>query len=124
MQRRKPDQASPPVSGNRAALLPAPPRTRDELYGWVHRVFGLDVPGVAIAPGSTPPLDYLCHSFFEEPGDAVVWANRGGGKTMLGAAATLLDLIFKPGIQVHVLGGSMEQSRKMHEHMVSLLDRT
>jgi len=42
---------------------------------------------------------------------------------MLGAAATLLDLIYKPGIEVRVLGGSMEQSRKMYEHLLYLLDQ-
>lgn len=49
--------------------------------------------------------------------DCVVWANRGGGKTMLGAIATLLDLLYKPGIQVRILGGSMEQAQRMHEHL-------
>lgn len=56
-------------------------------------------------------------------GDCVVWANRGGGKTLLGAVATLLDLIFKPGIQVRILGGSLEQSSRMHAHLVSLCER-
>ncbi|MEX1015524.1 MAG: hypothetical protein WDZ31_02165, partial [Phycisphaeraceae bacterium] len=53
----------------------------------------------------------------------VVWANRGGGKTMLGAVATLLDLVFKPGVQVRILGGSLEQSSKMFEHLVALFER-
>jgi len=50
-----------------------------------------------------------------------VWANRGGGKTMLGALATLLDVVFKPGIEVRLLGGSMEQSRRMHAHLTRFL---
>ena len=54
-------------------------------------------------------------------GDLVVWANRGGGKTMLGAVATLLDLLFKPGIQVRILGGSFEQSSKMYRYLLGLL---
>ncbi|GAB4194773.1 MAG: hypothetical protein Kow00105_09000 [Phycisphaeraceae bacterium] len=90
--------------------------------------------------GSTAPFAYLVHAFFE-PGelndssshsnsarrtaghDLVVWANRGGGKTMLGAVATLLDMLFKPGIQIRILGGSLEQSSKMYEHLIRLLDR-
>ncbi|MHC4996409.1 MAG: hypothetical protein ACYTGQ_15290, partial [Planctomycetota bacterium] len=35
----------------------------------------------------------------------------------------LLDLVFKPGIEVRVLGGSLEQSRKMHGHLRWMLDR-
>ena len=56
-------------------------------------------------------------------GDCVVWANRGGGKTMLGAVVTLLDLMFKPGIQVRILGGSLEQSGRMYDHLKELLGR-
>ena len=76
------------------------------------------------------PLDYLAHSFLEgcgqdasAGGDAVIWACRGGGKTMLGAVATLLDLLFKPGIQVRILGGSFEQSEKMYGYLRSLVQR-
>jgi Terminase RNaseH-like domain len=53
--------------------------------------------------------------------DCVVWANRGGGKTFLGAVATLLDLLFKPGIEIRILGGSMEQSQRMHAYLRRLL---
>ncbi len=55
--------------------------------------------------------------------DGVVWANRGGGKTLLGAVATLLDMHFKSGIEVRILAGSMEQASRMHEHLRRLLER-
>ncbi|MFP4144830.1 MAG: hypothetical protein ACOCTI_03870 [Phycisphaeraceae bacterium] len=99
------------------------PRTRDELGRFVQRALGLRVPAVALEPGSSPPLDYLSWTFFEHERDAVVWASRGGGKTLLGAVATLLDLLFKPGIQVRILGGSLEQSSRMFEHLRQLCDR-
>jgi Terminase RNaseH-like domain len=114
-----------------AEVLALEPRTPDELHRFVRVALGLYMPRAPLVPGSSAPFDYLSHAYFE-PGydhelpagkDAVVWANRGGGKTMLGAAATLLDLLFKPGIRVCILGGSLEQSSKMHEHLVSLLDR-
>lgn len=116
------------LSGKIAALEP---QTPDQLHRFVRLALGLNVPRFPIVEGSTAPFDYLVHTFFEPTGresdqtnsDAVVWANRGGGKTVLGAVATLLDLLFKPGIQVRILGGSMEQSIKMHEHLVQLLDR-
>ena len=107
-------------------LVALRPRTPDELHRFVQAAFGLDATRTAVEPGSTPPFDYLCHAFFEPahaPADAVVWACRGGGKTMLGAVATLLDLLFKPGVQVRILGGSLEQSSKMHEHLLALLER-
>jgi len=55
-------------------------------------------------------------------GDCLVWSCRGGGKTQLGAIATLLDLVFKPGIQVRILGGSLEQSGRMYGYLRAMLE--
>lgn len=76
-------------------------------------------------------MDYIAHAFFdgEVPGtgtttpDCVVWACRGGGKTFLGAVATALDLLFKPGIEVRILAGSLEQASRMHGHLRKLFER-
>jgi len=56
-------------------------------------------------------------------GDAVVWANRGGGKTELAAVATVLDCVFKPGCRVRILGGSLEQSACMYRYLAGFLER-
>jgi hypothetical protein len=111
---------------------PLPPRTDDELHAWVHRHLGLSVarrapcrPEGAGLPRSAP-FDYLRHTFFENaatPQDCIVWAARGTGKTMLGAVATALDLVFKPGIQVRILAGSFEQGQRMHEYLRALFER-
>ncbi len=84
---------------------------------------GIDVPDRARCAGHDAPLDYLDHVFFEQPGDAVVWASRGGGKTFYGAVATLLDLLFKPGIEVRLLGGSFEQSDRMYGYLRRMLEQ-
>ena len=107
------------------------PRTRLHLQAYVKGFLGLDIPGRRMCPGHDSPLDYLAWAVLQEDGprrhkdtkeiifedkehvrDCVVWANRGGGKTQLGAIATLLDMLFKPGIQIRILGGSFEQSSK------------
>jgi len=103
-------------------LSAARPTNDTALWAWVKTVLGLDVPREPVMPGSCAPLAYLSSAFFDR-GDVVVWAPRGGGKTMLGAAATVLDLYFKPGVQVRILGGSLEQSSRMYEHVLTLLDR-
>lgn len=114
-----------------------PPGTPEELRAWLSVHLGVELPRRGLIEGHDVPLDYLVHTFFEgryrragegwaevPPGalDAVVWACRGGGKTFAGAVATLLDLVFKPGIEVRILGGSMDQSRRMHAHLKRLLD--
>lgn len=98
------------------------PTTPQQLHRFVQVCFGLRIPRSRSADAGGP-FDYLCDAYFNAPGDAVVWANRGGGKTMLGAAATLLDLLFKPGIEVRILGGSLQQAERMYAHLRTLLDR-
>jgi hypothetical protein len=79
-------------------------------------------------------MDYLWHSFsadfvdvshskrnLQPNADAVIWANRAGGKTELAAVATLLDCIFKPNCQVRILGGSGEQATRMYEYLTVFL---
>lgn len=107
------------------------PKTPEELHEWLGAWLDLEVPQEPLIPGHASPMSYLEHAFFEgrggfgsqevsSPPDCVVWANRGGGKTFLGAVATLLDLVFKPGIEVRILAGSLDQSKRMHAHLRGL----
>ena len=98
------------------------PTTPQQLRRFVEKGLGLQLPPARNGEVGGP-FDYLCDAYFDRPGDAVVWANRGGGKTMLGAVATLLDMLFKPGIQVRILGGSRQQSEKMYEHLRLFLEQ-
>lgn len=126
-----PDEHNPLVED----LVGPRPRAPADLRAWLRAQLGLTVADRPIVEGAASPFDYLCHSFFEPPAfappgspqataprDCVVWANRGGGKTFYAAVATLLDLLFKPGIEVRILGGSLEQSKRMHSHLRMLLE--
>ncbi len=104
------------------------PVTKQDLKNYVKVFLGLDVTDKNICDEHNSPMDYLWHSFaadFESGqrpnADAIVWANRGGGKTKLAAVATLLDCIFKPGCQVRILGGSGEQAGRMYEYLNDFL---
>lgn len=98
------------------------------------------MPGTPLIEGHAAPFEYLRWAFFENvrfehdespprredialPPDAVIWANRGGGKTFLGAVATMLDMVFKPGIEIRILAGSMDQSQRMHQHLRLFFER-
>ena len=97
--------------------LMKPCRTPGELHAWVSGALLMNVPRKGVCVGHVGPFEYLKRAYFEPGADLVVWAPRGGGKTRLGAAATLLDLLHKPGCEVRILGGSLEQSLKMWEHL-------
>lgn len=105
----------------------APPESPDALHQWLRTHLDIEVPREPAAEGRAAPFDYLCHAVLgpppDQPPDCVVWAGRGGGKTFLGAVATALELLFKPGIAIRILGGSMEQSARMHEHLRRLFER-
>lgn len=113
------------------------PTDATALRAWLREHLGLEIPTRALIAGHDAPFDYLCHAFFDGQGrgvrtgmaeslemssDAVVWANRGGGKTFLAAVATLLDLVHKPGISVRILGGSLDQSKRLYAHLRALFE--
>ncbi len=108
------------------------PTTKDELRQYIKTFLGIEVPDLRICPDHRSPMDYLWHTFAGDSprltghittADAVVWANRGGGKTQTAAIATLLDAVFKPGCQIRILGGSGEQSLRMYEYLAAFLQR-
>ena len=104
------------------------PKTRADLKNYVKVFLGIEIPDKKICPEHNSPLDYLWHSFATDfaaeraaNADAIVWANRAGGKTKLAAVATLLDCVFKPACQVRILGGSGEQAGRMYEYLTAFL---
>lgn len=103
------------------------PRTHEALRTLLRDRFGLATPGTPAIAGHAVPFEYLAHAVLGprpgRPRDALVWANRGGGKTFLGALATALDLVFKPGVAVRILAGSLEQAGRMHAHLRALFER-
>ncbi|MBL0928150.1 MAG: DEAD/DEAH box helicase family protein [Phycisphaerales bacterium] len=122
-QRRCALQAADDVGAPEAG---GPPRDRAALSAWIERWLGVRFAERALLEGHASPMDYLAWAFFEPedgPRDAVVWAARGSGKTFAAAVATLLDLVFKPGVEVMILGGSLEQSGRMHAHLRRLFER-
>jgi hypothetical protein len=109
------------------------PTSRSELREYCRDILGLNIPDKSLCEGHTAPLDYLWHCISADAGpgmerrshnaDAVIWANRGGGKTQLAAIATVLDAVHKPGCEIRLLGGSGEQSRRAYRYVVALLTR-
>ena len=135
------------------ALRRTRPNSRRDLKNYVKVFLGIDVPDKKICSEHNSPLDYLWHAFsidfpalrvtsrgevgsekseerdtryerrVTSNADAIVWANRSGGKTELAAVATLLDCIFKPNCKTRILGGSGEQSARMYEYLTGFLSR-
>ncbi len=103
--------------------LERPCQTPEELHAWLQFFLGIDVPTQACCPEHDAPFEYMKAAYFEPAEDLVVWAPRQGGKTRLAAALTLLDLLHKKGTQVRILGGSLDQSLLMWEHLREDVER-
>jgi hypothetical protein len=95
-------------------------QARRRLGRLVHRLTGARIPSRPICPNHHAPLDYLVGSFVDQR-DLLVWANRGGGKTMLAAIATLLDAVARAPVRICVLGGSFDQSDRLAEYIRAIL---
>jgi hypothetical protein len=111
-----------------SALRRTRPETRRNLKNYVKAFLGIDIPDKKLCAEHNSPMDYLWRSFSADfvpsmtaNADAIVWANRAGGKTRLAAVATLLDCVFKNHCQVRILGGSGEQSGRMYEYLTTFL---
>jgi len=104
-------------------LLRTGPYSVEEMRRWLRLAVEVELVEDKAMQGECVPLAYLWHAYDEssEMRDCVVWASRGSGKTFYAATATLLDMLYKPGIEVRLLGGSMEQSMRMHQHLRRLV---
>lgn len=104
------------------------PKSKKKLQEYLQTYLDLEVPAVSVCEGHQSPLDYMWYAFnadFAKPAplnaDAIIWANRGGGKTKLAAALTLLDCIFKPKCQCRILSGSGDQAGRMYDYLVDFV---
>ena len=114
--------------GSRRVAHEAPwrrPSGARQLHAFVARRLGLRVPTIAVCKGHDAPMDFLSHAFKRDwyGSPSLVWACRGGSKTMLAAALTVLESAFTPGLQTRILGGSLAQSSYMYDYVRDFLRR-
>jgi len=98
------------------ATLPFPFVAKDEDELWHALVvgFGLRYPRTKVCEHHVAPFKALADAYFARYPIVVVWASRGfGGKSTLLAGLSLMELL--AGADVVLLGGSGQQSRRVHE---------
>lgn len=96
------------------------PATPAELKAFVLDKMGLTVPDRPVCSGHGSPWAYLAGGFFS-PRDYLVWANRGGGKSMMASLLTCIQSIFEPRSDTILLGGSLDQSERVGDYVQELL---
>jgi hypothetical protein len=99
----------------------AKPTSRTGLKGYLSRFLDITVPDVRVCDAHQSPLDWLVHAWRHPSNGTLVWACRGGSKTMLAAALTVLESWFHPGLETCILGGSLAQSSYMYDYVKRFL---
>src|SRR4051812_37243219 len=56
-------------------------RDKDGIHLWIELNFGVRIPKHKICPDHDAPFDFVADYLFDEFSDAIVLANRSGGKT-------------------------------------------
>lgn len=93
-------------------LLFSPPETQEELKNWIKLFLGIEVIDRPTCEHHNSQMEYLWHTY-KDSGDIIVKANRGGGKTALGGAGTVLDSMLKPGYETRIIGGCLTSDTKV-----------
>ena len=94
------------------------PETKEHLALYCATVLRVKVPHPAYCEDHQSPLDALWAAYADEDYFSIWHAMRGSGKTLMLAALSFVESLFKPRCGITVLGGSLEQSQKC----VSYLD--
>jgi hypothetical protein len=93
------------------------PTNKKELLEETHRITGIVVPDVQVCPDHCSPADAFADAYFAKSPISIWLAARGlGGKSVLLATLSMVEAVTL-GASVSLLGGSGEQSRRVHDYM-------
>lgn len=90
------------------------PSNKYELQRYLEQFCGLIIPDKAVCPTHCAPLDAAWAAYCAEESIIVIKASRGlGGKSSMLAGLSILEMV--EGMNVAILGGSSQQSQRVHE---------
>jgi hypothetical protein len=99
------------------------PRTDDELYAYVLKHLGIDIPRTAACADHEAPFQAFADLYFERDLEALWLAPRGGAKTFMAAIWELLSSRFRPGCESLSVAATLEQARRGYQHLTGFLRR-
>ena len=106
----------PSIAADVKPTLTSPWPSRAGLHHWMADVVGVAIPRVAVCPDHQAPLDFVWAIFNHDISDALVMANRGGGKTIDVAALHLANGHFKPGFETSHIGAIKMQAKRCYRY--------
>ena len=88
----------------------------EQLHAFIVSTTGHHIPQQAICADHDAPFDFVADLFFERESDALVLANRAGGKTENVAALHLANGHFKPGHETSHIGAIEIQAKRCYSY--------
>jgi hypothetical protein len=95
----------------------------DELADFIEIYIGFKIPRKKVCPHHNIPFDFVADTFFERVNQAIVLANRNGGKTQNFGIKNALDALFK-GCDIASVGAIQQQAEKCYGYTQSIFMRS
>lgn len=103
--------------GTTTSLAIPRPETDEELEKVVFELLGVRFPKVQVCSGHSTPWAAFCDAYFARSPVSIWIASRGyGGKTFMAGALAWMEAVTLRA-SVNLLGGSGEQSRRVHDYL-------
>jgi len=116
-------KSNPNLNSSNTVKVILPIQTEETLHKFVQLAWGVTIPRTKVCPEHCSPWEAFAHAFFARSSIAVWHASREfGGKSFLLALLGLTESILL-GADVAVLGGSGEQSKRVHRYIQQFLSR-
>lgn len=98
------------------------PKNDDELHEYVKRVYGIEIPRVAVCEGHVSPFEFMADLFFERTKDALGIAARGTGKTKVLGALHSANSVFKKNCETATAGAVQSQASRCYNYFKNMIE--
>lgn len=96
----------------------------DELWEWIKKETGIEIPRVAVCPDHCAPFDFIWDAYSNNERALLLMANREGGKTLAVSIVHYANAETKPGYEGVTFGAILPQAQKAYKYIKSFITST
>lgn len=98
------------------------PETDDELWEWIKRETGYEIPRVAVCPDHCAPFDFIADGFFERKTALFQLGSREMGKTLGVSILHYCNSVLRPRCESITFGAIEDQAKRAYNHVLSFIN--
>jgi LAGLIDADG-like domain len=99
-------------------------KTPDELWEWIRKETGVEIPRVAVCDDHCAPFDFVWDAYSNKERALLLMANREGGKTLSVSIVHFANAETKPGYEGITFGAILPQAKKAYEYIKGFITTT